>query len=52
MATKVKTTANKRKTIKELQWIIDCQEKSIKYHKLAVISLAIGIVIILCSFTF
>ena len=52
MATKAKTTTNKRKTIKELQWIIDCQEKSITYHKFAVIGLAIGIVIILCTFTF
>ena len=52
MATKAKTTGNKRKTIKELQWIIDCQEKSITYHKFAVIGLAIVLVSMYCYLSF
>ena len=47
-----KTTTNKRKTIKELQWIIDCQEKSIKRGKFIIIGLAVVILSMYCYFVF
>mgnify|MGYP003675660952 CR=1 FL=1 len=36
MATKTKTTGNKRKTIKELQYHIDCHEKTMKHQQIVI----------------
>lgn len=47
MATKAKTTGNKRKTIKELQYHIDCHEKTIRNKTLIIMSLLLGMVAIL-----
>ena len=41
MATKAKTTGNKRKTIKELQYHIDCHEKQNRNQQYIIIFLAI-----------
>jgi hypothetical protein len=41
MAKKTATTGNKRKTIKELQYHIDCYEKQINNQKYIIIGLLI-----------
>ncbi len=41
MATKTKTTGNKRKTIKELQYHIDCHEKTMKHQQIVIAGLVL-----------
>ena len=47
MATKTKTTGNKRKTIKELQYHIDCDEKTIRNGTLLIMGLILAIMALL-----
>ena len=49
MATKSKTTGNKRKTIKELQYHCDCYQKSIRNQKIVMIILVLIIILQLIS---
>ncbi len=47
MAKKATTTGNKRKTIKELQYHIDCHESTIKTQSYIIIGL-----VLLCAISF
>ena len=49
MAKKTATTGNKRKTIKELQYHIDCHEKTIRNQKYIMIALGLLAIIIFIS---
>jgi len=49
MAKKTTTTGNKRKTIKELQYHIDCHEKTMKHQQIVIAGLVLLCIILFIS---